>query len=131
MDELLDFDFDGQKGEGIVKLSKSAEEIEALVVPDDTPELERLALFLANGQKVQKESVVLNLARTLRAYRAEAFDRLMPILTVRHARMRGGHLLGAELCGSTQLVHSRHRVGWRECVRAVRALFTACRRYAA
>ena len=86
MDEMLDFDFDGQKGRDeasvLSKLSKSKEEIEALVVPDDTPELERHALFLAPGQKVQKESVIVNLVRTLRTYRAEAVDRLVPVLTV-------------------------------------------------
>ncbi|KAJ1631238.1 hypothetical protein T492DRAFT_870284 [Pavlovales sp. CCMP2436] len=82
-----DFDFDGSKGRdeamALSKLSKSDEEIAALQVPDDTPELERQALFLQNGQKVQRESVISNLVRTLRAFGPEAVERLVPVLTVR------------------------------------------------
>ena len=41
---------------------QSAEEIEALVVEDDMPELERFALLLERGRTVQRLSVMKNLA---------------------------------------------------------------------
>lgn len=92
---MLDFDFDGPTSNSneaavLKQARKTDAELQALVVPDDTPELERCALFLKNGQKVQKESVIINLSRTLNTFRAEAIERLIPVLTVWRASARRG-----------------------------------------
>ena len=59
---------------------QSAEDIEALVVDEDMPELERFAKLLERGRVVQRLSVMLNLPTLVADNGADACKPLLSLL---------------------------------------------------